>query len=63
MAKIGRRPLSATEARTEHTKQKLKPRFVSKAHREEKKDIDPLAFDDVRKVLARATPPKKSPKG
>ena len=55
--------MSATEARTEHTKQKLKPRFVSKAHREERKDIDPLAFDDVRKVLARATPPKKGPKG
>ena len=63
MAKMGRRPLSATEARIAHTKQKPKPRFVSKAHREEGKGTDPLAFDDVRKVLARATAPKKSPKG
>lgn len=60
---MGRRPLSASEARTAHTKQKAKPRFVSKAHREEQKDTDPLAFDDVRKVLARSTPPKKNPKG
>ncbi len=63
MAKTGRRPLSATEARTAHTKQKAKPRFVSKAHREEGKDTDPLAFDDVRKVLARVATPKKGPKG
>lgn len=59
---MGRRPLSGTEARVAHTKQKPKPRFVSKAHREEQKDVDPLAFDDVRKVLARAAAPKK-PKG
>ncbi len=59
---MGRRPLSGTEARVAHTKQKPKPRFVSKAHREEQKDVDPLAFDDVRKVLARVAAPKK-PKG
>ena len=59
---MGRRPLSGSEARIAHTKQKPKPRFVSKAHREEKNDADPLAFEDVRKVLARATAPKK-PKG
>ena len=63
MAKSGRRPLSATDARTAHTKQKPKPRFVSKAHREEQKDIDLLAFDDVRKVLARTAVPKRTQKG
>ena len=57
---MGRRPLSGTEARVAHTKQKPKPRFVSKAHRVDQKDVDPLAFDDVRKVLARASGPKKS---
>ena len=46
--------------RVAHTKQKPKPRFVSKAHREEKGDADPLAFEDVRKVLARAAAPKKA---
>ena len=45
-----------------HTKQKPKPRFVSKAHREEQAGADPLAFEDVRKVLARAAAPKR-PKG
>ncbi len=60
MAKMGRRPLSGTELRVAHTKQKPKPRFVSKAHREEKGDADPLAFEDVRKVLARAAAPKKA---
>ena len=45
--------VSATEARTAHTKQKPKPRFVSKAHRLEKAG-DVLEFDDVRRVLARA---------
>ncbi len=63
MAKMGRRPLSATEARIAHTKQKPKPRFVSKAHRAEKDDADPLAFDDVRKVLARSAVPRKASKG
>lgn len=53
MTKRGRLPLSATEQRIAHTKQKPKPRFVTKARKAELKD-DPLAFDDVRKVLQRA---------
>jgi len=58
MTKRGRLPLSATEARIAHTKQKPKPRFVTRAHVQEQAD-DPLAFDDVRKVLARAESAKK----
>ena len=53
MAKRARPPLSATAARIAHTKQKPKPRFVSKAHRLEKTG-DVLEFDDVRRVLERA---------
>ena len=53
MAKHGRRPLSGTEARIAHTKQKPKPRLVTRAHRLEQ-GADPLAYDDVRKVLSRA---------
>lgn len=62
MTKRGRLPVSAAEARVAHTRQKPKPRFVSKAHREELKGVDPLAFDDVRKVLARAAAPKRGAK-
>ena len=53
--------MSATEARIAHTKQKPKPRFVTKARRAELKG-DPLAFDDVRKVLQRAESAKKARK-
>ena len=62
MAKRAKVTLSASDLRTAHTKQKPKPRFVSKAHRLEKGD-DPLAYDDVRKVLARAESTHKKPKG
>lgn len=54
--------MSATEARIAHTKQKPKPRFVTKARREELKG-DPLAFEDVRKALARAESARKLRKG
>jgi hypothetical protein len=53
MAKGGRAPLSATAARVAHTKQKPKPRVVSKAHRLEDAG-DVLEFDDIRQVLERA---------
>jgi hypothetical protein len=62
MAKPRKVALSASELRTAHTKQKAKPRFVSKAHVLEKSD-DPLAYDDVRKVLARVESERKRPKG
>ncbi|HUR32579.1 MAG TPA: hypothetical protein VM032_02220 [Vicinamibacterales bacterium] len=62
MAKRGRLPLSATEQRTAHTKQKARPRVVSKAHRQEQGN-DPLAFDDVRRVLARAEAARARRKG
>ena len=61
MAKQGRRPLSGAELRVLHTKQKSKPRFVTKAHRLEQQ-ADPLAYDDVRKVLQRAGSGRKEPK-
>ena len=53
MAKRRRTVLAASEARVAHTRQKAKPRFVSKAHRLEKAD-DPLEFESVQRVLARA---------
>jgi hypothetical protein len=62
MAKRGRAPLSAAAARTAHTKQKPKPRFVSKAHRQDD-ERDPLAFDDIRRVLARVPPARTRSKG
>ena len=60
--KRGRLPLSATEARIAHTKQKAKPRFVSKAHRLEQVP-DRLEFDDVKRVLERAESARKRSKG
>jgi hypothetical protein len=52
MAKRKRTVLPASEARVAHTRQKAKPRFVSKAHRQEQVD-DPLEFASVQQVLAR----------
>ena len=51
MAKKGRTALSASEVRAAHTRQKPKPRLVSKAHVQEKVE-DVLAFEDIRRVLA-----------
>jgi len=62
MSKRGRLPLSATEARIAHTKQKPKPRLVSKAHRLERVP-DRLEFDDVKRVLKRAESAGKRSKG
>lgn len=62
MSKRGRLPLSATEARIAHTKQKPKPRLVSKAHRLERVP-DRLEFDDVKRVLERAESAGKRSKG
>jgi hypothetical protein len=62
MAKSTRAPRSAADIRTAHTKQKPKPRFVSKAHRLEQGE-DTLAFDDIRRVLERAESARRRPKG
>jgi hypothetical protein len=59
MAKSRRSVLPAAEARVAHTKQKPKPRFVSKAHVQERKGDDVLAFEDVRRVMEREQSERK----
>lgn len=61
-AKRGRTALSASDVRKLHTKQKPKPRFVSKAHVQEKTE-DVLAFEDIRRVLERAASAEKRKRG